>query len=72
MNHYVFIVAVWILCGVSAFGFLFAHFQGKYPEIASKTKTQDYFFCGLMSATGPIVLAVVLLTGRYGYGWRVK
>lgn len=61
----------WLLCGVIAFGFYFAYFQNKYPEIAEETRAGDYENGIMLSLCGPMSLIATLIECR-GYGWKLK
>ncbi len=64
------IVAVWILCGVIAYGRTFAHFQRKYPTLAAEYVDEDQIFALAMAAIGPFGLLISLIMGRHGMMFR--
>ena len=62
----------WVGCGIINYGFLFAHFQRKFPTIAPETYKQDRRRCIFASVLGPIGLLATWLCGfnDYGFKWR--
>ncbi len=65
--------AVWLVCGIIAYGASFAYFQGKYALIAKQEYRADLRFSivwGLLG--GPIALFILWIDDGFRYGLRFK
>jgi hypothetical protein len=57
-------VAIWFLCGVLAYGGLFAHLQKKYVPLADADYRGDRSYAIVLALFGPVGLLVVALATR--------
>lgn len=65
-------VLSWVVCGVLAYGFMFADLQQQVVYLAWPHRLTDRgcaTFCGLV---GPIGLIAVFFCGAYGHGLRYR
>lgn len=61
----------WLLLGLLAAGFTFAHTQHEYPDQSHRQALSFALMWGLVA--GPIALLIVLAFEGFGeYGWRLK
>lgn len=66
--EWIVIIAVWIFCGVVAYGRTFAHFQRQFPNVGSVD--EDRTFAMMFAATGPFGMVISLLMGKHGMMFR--
>ena len=69
------IIAIWIICGVFAYGITFAYFQGEFPDIFDERRTVIVTAClgTFLAILGPGGLLVsFLMSGfaQHGLKWR--
>jgi hypothetical protein len=65
------VVAIWLICGVIAYGGLFACLQNKYSSLADDDYRGDMSYAIVPSLFGPFgLLAVALSTGFFKYGFK--
>jgi hypothetical protein len=65
------VVAIWLLCGVIAYGGLFACLQNKYPSRADDDYRGDVSYSIVPSLFGPFgLITVALSTGCFKYGLK--
>jgi hypothetical protein len=62
-------VLLWVGCGVLNAGWIFAHYQRKFPEIAEKMLSADFSFARTMFLAGPAGTLAAFLAGQNTYGW---
>jgi hypothetical protein len=74
MNYWYLIVAtIWILCGILAYGIMFADSQRRYPLLANDDYREDMANSVLLGLFGPIGLLTALFSSgfaRYGLKFR--
>lgn len=64
------ILIVWIICGVFSYGTLTAQWKGEFPNSNLRDSLGLRVF---ISSTGPIgVMASILVTNFFQYGWSIK
>ena len=80
-----YLIAGWIVCGIAAYGLIFADLRGlgrslalRYPEVkvsdedARYTKRQDIAIAVLIGLLGPLGLSLALIVTGFGArGWRL-
>ncbi len=66
----VIVLAVWLLCGVFAFGLGFAHLQGEY-DLGPAWYWGDWLASAPMTFTGPLGIVFILKQygGKHGLKW---
>lgn len=76
MIPFLILAAVWVVCGVLAYGLILGYFRREYPT-ASRARTH-WVIAFWPSLSGPVALiaAVIFLLGtearfRHGFMWRV-
>jgi hypothetical protein len=71
----VWIVLLWLLCGIINYGMMFAYWQRNFPAGAEKEYSKDMFREIVISLFGPIALlsgSVFLLSNPKWYGFKFK
>lgn len=58
------VVAMWLICGVLAYGGLFAQFQNMYPSLRDADYRGDRNYSIFSALFGPVGLIVVALATR--------
>lgn len=73
-NQIKFIIVLWLLCSILAYGGSFAYYQRNYPTLAKQSYRQEMGICMIMSLIGgPISLLVTTFTsGFFEHGFKVK
>lgn len=66
------IIAIWIVCGVLAYGFDFAYWQRHYPSLADRDRKADRFNALMTGCLGPIGLIAIFLQGGHKHGMKFK
>jgi hypothetical protein len=71
------ILGIWALCGLLAYGVVFAHLQGEYPDLAQRDRQRDKNFALSIAWSGPIGLIVSLCivslcSSGIKHGWRLR
>ncbi|MDQ3920639.1 MAG: hypothetical protein M3348_19435 [Acidobacteriota bacterium] len=61
LGLYVFLVLVWIGCGLVARAMLFAFFQKTFPELADEHREEDWWRATLLITVGPVTLLSLAL-----------
>ena len=64
------LIILWIICGILAYGQYYAYFQTEFPEAKEcGNDRQEALFISLL---GPIALFAVLMTthGKHGFKYR--
>lgn len=67
------IIAAWLICAFLAYGIVFAHFQGKWPNQAKENRKADIEVSATVALLGPIGLIVALILADFPkHGFRIK
>lgn len=61
-------IAIWIACGILAYGMDLAYFQRKFPAIAEESYRQDRINALVPALSGPIGLSVTWMCTKAEYG----
>lgn len=66
------IIAIWIVCGILAYGLTFAYFQREFPLSSDTGYCGDCGVALLMCLLGLIGLIIHLVLGncKHGFKWR--
>jgi hypothetical protein len=73
MIEFVVISAVfWGVCGFLTYGWSFAYWQRRYPEIAAENYREDKINSLFFAALGPIGLLTVIAQEGWRYGFKLK
>ena len=67
------VITLWVVCGVFAYGRVFAYFEGEYAQIACPGHTKENKEMALLAGLlGPVGLIVTFTSGCCGHGlkWR--
>jgi hypothetical protein len=64
-----YIIILWIVCGIIDYGFSFAYLQRKYPRLAKIQRNSDIAFCLLSALLGPCSRLVDIALGWTSCGW---
>lgn len=66
------VAAIWIVCGVLAYGLAFAHYQGEFALSAEKRVSTDQAFAWIMATLGPVGLLTELCSGGTAHGLKFR
>jgi hypothetical protein len=65
------VLVIWLICGVIAYGGLFACLQNKYPSQADDDYRGDMSYAIFPSLFGPLgLITAALSTGFFKYGFK--
>jgi hypothetical protein len=65
------LIAIWILCGVLAYGICFAYAQREWPALAEVWRREDIGASFYAALCGPLgLLAVLITTGFAKHGLK--
>jgi hypothetical protein len=74
MTTLILIIIGWFACSFITYGFSFAHYQNKWPEVKDVDYKRDMNFCFLISLMGPVSLMGYFLGARsegFKYGFKI-
>ncbi len=64
--------AIWIVCGVWAYGLTFGYFQGKWPNIAKGFESLHRRLALTIAVGGPLGVGFALWEGGTKYGLKFR
>ncbi len=72
MEYWIAGAAMWIACGILAYGRFLAHWQREFPSIADECQDSDRGMSFALALAGPLALpAAFACCRRHGFMWRL-